>query len=191
MVATMRWTVADLEALPDDGRLYEIIDGELYMSRNPTPNHQVSCFRLSAMLDEWSRVSNKGRVFTFTALLFANDDYAVPDAFWVSNERLALIYDRKERKFLAAPELVIEVLSPGSANETRDRDAKLKLYSRRGVSEYWIVNWWARQIEVYRRENAQLHLVATLFEADTLTSSLLGGFSCLVASIFEDLLPVE
>ncbi len=111
MVATMRWTVADLEALPDDGRLYEIIDGELHAWRNPTPNHQASCFRLSMEIELWNRESKKGRILTFTALLFANDDYAVPDAFWVSNERLALIYDKKERKFLAAPELVIEVLS--------------------------------------------------------------------------------
>jgi Uma2 family endonuclease len=66
----------------------------------------------------------------------------------------------------------------------------LKLYSRRGVSEYWIVNWWARQIEVYRRKNAQLHLAATLFEADRLDSPLLEGFSCSLASIFENLLPV-
>jgi len=59
------------------------------------------------------------------------------------------------------------------------------------VQEYWIVNWWARQIEVHRRENAQLHLAATLFETDTLTSPLLDGFSFSVASVFADLLPVE
>jgi len=85
----------------------------------------------------------------------------------------------------AAPELVVEVLSPGTANERRDRKAKLKLYSVRGVSEYWIIDWRTRQLEVYRRDQAQLQLVATLFEADTLNSPLLPGFVCTVASLFE------
>ncbi|HXU08485.1 MAG TPA: Uma2 family endonuclease, partial [Blastocatellia bacterium] len=73
----------------------------------------------------------------------------------------------------------------GRANERRDREAKLHLYLRRGVSEYWIVNWMARTIDVYRRDQAQLHCVATLFESDKIESPLLPGFSCAVASLFE------
>ena len=82
------------------------------------------------------------------------------------------------------PELVIEVLSPGGTNERRDREAKLKLYSRRGVLEYWIVDWRTRQVEVYRREDLALHLVATLHSTDMLTAPLLPGFSCEVATLF-------
>jgi Uma2 family endonuclease len=80
--------------------------------------------------------------------------------------------------------LIVEVLSPGSANEKRDREAKLKLYSRRGVHEYWIADWRRRQIEVFRREDTQLKLNATLAESDTLTTPLLSGFTCPVASLF-------
>jgi Uma2 family endonuclease len=80
--------------------------------------------------------------------------------------------------------LVVEILSPGTANERRDREAKLKLYSRRGVLEYWIVDWHAQQIEMYRREALALRLVATLYPADTLTSPLLPGFACQVATLF-------
>ena len=90
-------------------------------------------------------------------------------------------------KFHEAPELVIEVLSPGSVNERRDREAKLQLYSRRGVSEYWIVDWRLRSIDVYRRDQAQLHYVATLFEAETLESPLLPGFSCAVGALFRQI----
>ena len=78
-------------------------------------------------------------------------------------------------KLHAAPELIIEVLSPGAANEKRDREAKLKLYSRRGVEEYWIVDWRQRRIEIFRREQAQLALAATVMESDILTSPLLPG----------------
>ena len=67
---------------------------------------------------------------------------AAPDVVWVSKERLAAVL-RRDGKLHGAPDLVIEVLSPGAKNERRDREAKLKLYARRGVREYWIINWHA------------------------------------------------
>jgi len=88
-------------------------------------------------------------------------------------------------KLHAAPELIVEVLSPGVANEKRDRDIKLKLYSRRGVSEYWIVDWRQKRVEVFRREDARLTLAATLLESDTLTTPLLPAFECPAAGLFK------
>ncbi|HSO76867.1 MAG TPA: Uma2 family endonuclease, partial [Blastocatellia bacterium] len=103
---------------------------------------------------------------------------------WTSNKRLPSVL-ADDGRLHDAPELVVEVLSPGSVNERRDREAKLQLYSRRGVSEYWIVDWRLRSIDVYRRDQAQLHyIVATLSENDQLESPLLPGFSCLVAQLF-------
>ena len=70
-------------------------------------------------------------------------------------------------------------------NERRDREAKLKLYESRGVREYWIVDWRIQQLEVYRRDQAMLRLVATLFAEDVLTSPLCClRFSCPVARLF-------
>ena len=83
--------------------------------------------------------------------------------------------------------MVIEILSPGSNNERRDREAKLKLYSRRGVLEYWIVSWQERRIEVYRREDTVLKLTATLYENDTLQSQHLPEFSCPVREVFDQI----
>jgi hypothetical protein len=73
-------------------------------------------------------------------------------------------------KLHSSPELVIEVLSPGSTNERRDREVKRKLYSRRGAKEYWIVNRQERRLEVYRRQEGVLELDRTLDETDTLQS---------------------
>ena len=84
----------------------------------------------------------------------------------------------------AAPELVVEVLSSGAENERRDREAKLKLYSSRGIREYWIFDWQQQQIEVYEREQAVLKLLATLFAKDKLNCSLLPNFNCPVERIF-------
>jgi Uma2 family endonuclease len=72
-------------------------------------------------------------------------------------------------------------------NSRGDREARLKLYSRRGVLEYWIVNWQERYIEVYRRENAALKLQSTLYENDSLQSPNLPGFDCQVKQIFSDI----
>ena len=79
---------------------------------------------------------------------------------------------------------MVEVLSPGSENERRDREIKLKLYSRRGAEEYWIVNWQERRLEVYRHQEGILELEKTLNESDILQSSLLPGFSCKVGQFF-------
>jgi Uma2 family endonuclease len=60
----------------------------------------------------------------------------------------------------------------------------LKLYSLYGVQEYWIVNWQLQTLEIYRRTDAQLRLVATLLTGDTITSPLLPGFSAEINMIF-------
>jgi Uma2 family endonuclease len=74
-------------------------------------------------------------------------------------------------------------------NEHRDRDTRLKLYSRRGVREYWIVDWQARQIEVHRRSQAKLAHTATPLHEDELASPLLPGFSCKVSTLFMQIPP--
>ena len=183
MTTTTRWTSADLESMPDDGKRYEVIDGDLYMSKQPHWYHQFVCVSISATLHVWNNDAGLGEVNCAPGVIFADDDDVVPDLVWISNARLATALGA-DGKLHVAPELVVEVLSPGGPNERRDREAKLKLYSRRGVIEYWIVNWQARQIETYRREDAQLKLAATLFESDAIQSPLLPGFSCGVASLF-------
>src|SRR5439155_3642787 len=188
MSTALRFTSADLEVMPDDGKRYEVIDGELYVSKQPRYHHQYTCTEVSAQLRNWSKNTGRGRVIAAPGLIFAEDDDVAPDVIWISNERLVAAL-HEDGKLHDAPELVIEVLSPGFANEKRDRDAKLKLYSRRGVDEYWIVDWLLRSVEVYRRENAALHLMATLRESDILQTPLLAGFSCEVASLFDNDLP--
>lgn len=178
-----KFTSADLAVMPDDGKRYEIIEGELYVSRQPGFEHQYTCGRLSRFLDEWNDQSDAGVVLIAPGLIFAEDDDVAPDVVWISRERLAKALDAAGHLH-AAPELVIEVLSPGKANEYRDREAKLKLYSRRGVQEYWIVDWMQRLVEVFRREQAALKQAATLYAQDTLESPLLPGFSCQVAKVF-------
>jgi len=149
-------------------------------------NHHIVCGQISFFLRIWNKEYRLGRANIAPGIIFDSENCVAPDVIWISNERLTETY-QADGKLHSAPELVVEVLSPGSANEARDRSVKLKLYSRRGVSEYWLVSWPKRQLEVYRRnpELLALELIQTLFETDTLTSPLLPGFSCKVSEIFE------
>src|SRR5438045_4351395 len=88
-MATIRWTSKDLELLPDDGKRYEIIDGELYVSKQPNWHHQQACLRLGAALDAWSRQTGAGEANAAPGVIFADDDDVAPDVVWVSRERLA------------------------------------------------------------------------------------------------------
>ncbi len=182
-MTTLRWTSRDLEMMPDNGKRYEIVDGELYVSKQPHYHHQRLCLRLGGLLDAWCLQTGAGEANAAPGLIFGENDDVAPDLVWISRERLATAL-QEDGKLHTAPELVVEVLSPGVTNEHRDREIKLKLYSQRGVLEYWIVSWRERRIEIYRRVETVLTLVSTLYETDTLQSPLLPGFICPVSKLF-------
>jgi Uma2 family endonuclease len=183
--AAIRWTIADIEAMPDDEwKRYEIIDGELFVSRAPGNEHQLVLQAFSVGLGNWNAETRLGVVLPGPGLIFGESDAVIPDLVWASHERWARITG-EDHHLHSAPELVVEVLSPGAANERRDRQAKLKLYSLYGVQEYWIADWPAQTVTVYRRRRAQLRLAATLGRDDTLTSPLLPGLTLPIARLFE------
>lgn len=180
---TIRWTTADLELFPDDGKRYEIIDGELFVTRAPHWKHQKVCVRIGASLDTWSQQTKLGETAISPGIIFSEADNVIPDVVWISKERLATVLDESGH-LTAAPELVIEVLSTTEKDKRRDRELKLKLYSSQGVQEYWIFDPKQQEVAIYCRENARLKLTTKLFKTDTLTSQLLPGFSCAVETIF-------
>lgn len=181
-----RWTVADLPALPDDGSRYELIDGELHVTTAPHMWHQVVVGAIGTALRLWSDQTRAGLMIPGPGVIISPTDAVIPDVVWVSRERLAGIAG-EDGKLHGAPDLVVEVLSRGAANEERDRVTKRAHYGAWGVREYWIVDRFARTVEVYRLAKAVLQPVGTLGEGDELTSPLLPGFSARVGELFADL----
>jgi Uma2 family endonuclease len=182
---SLYWTTSDLDAMPDDGGWlrHEIIAGELFVTRAPHISHQRVAGQIQVQLQKWSQETGLGLSVQTPGVIFTPTDAVIPDVVWASQARLDRGIDTAGH-FTVAPELIVEILSPGAQNEQRDKGVKLKLYSRYGVQEYWIANWQLQTLEIYRRTDAQLQLVATLLAGDILTSPLLPGFSTEIDIIF-------
>lgn len=184
-LSTIQWTIEDLDSLSqNEWNRYEIIQGELFVTRAPHYLHQRLSQKIARYLDEWSDRTGLGVAIITPGVIFSEQDSVIPDVVWISNERLTQIEDESGH-LLGAPELIVEVLSPGSVNEKRDRSAKRKLYSLYGVQEYWICDRSLQQIEIYRRQESVLTLQATLLSQDAISSLLLPDFHCAIASFFE------
>ena len=183
----VRWVTSDLELLSnDEWKRYEIIDGELFVTRAPHYRHQFVILNIASELQGWSEESGLGAAIPAPGLIFTEADNVIPDLIWISVARLDRFQDAAGH-LTGAPELVIEVLSPGATNERRDREAKLKLYSTQGVEEYWIVDRELQQVEVYRQNNGILRQVTIHSGQDEITSPLLPGFRCLVQRFFRQI----
>jgi len=184
--ATAHWTITDVELLShEEGKRYEIVEGELFVSAQPHWDHQGTCGHIIFELTLWARGIGNGKVVFAPGVIFDEENAVAPDVVWVNAERLKLVLG-EDGKLHDAPDLAVEVLSPGAANTRRDREAKLRLYSIRGVREYWIADWQGKSLQIYRREQAILKLAVTLFENDELTSPLLPGFKVKLARLFPE-----
>jgi Uma2 family endonuclease len=87
-------------------------------------------------------------------------------------------------RIIGAPDIVIEIASPGAENEHRDRTVKRQLYGKYGVKEYWIIYPEKREAEVYHLNERTLTLVTTLKDEDDITSPMLPDFTAQISDIF-------
>jgi Uma2 family endonuclease len=175
-------TIDDLDAMPDDGNRYEIIEGELFVSRAPNLKHQRVSGNLFAAFIRYLERNPIGEILATPGVIFSDFNGVIPDLVFMTYERRAEIASGD--RVTGAPDLVIEIVSPGAENEKRDRIAKRQLYGKYGVKEYWVVDPYQRTVEVYLLQSQRLTLQAAYTDKDELVSSVLPGFSCTVESIF-------
>lgn len=175
----LRFTYQDYLLLPEDRR-YEVIDGDLFMTPAPTPYHQLISKRIEHMLDDFVEKNHLGLVlYAPCDVVLSETDVVQPDILFVLASRLSVVGD----KFIsAAPDLVVEVLSP--ATETRDRVAKSKLYARKGVRELWIADPAAQTIEVLVNSEEGFRRDALVGATETLRSVLLTGLEIPLSAVF-------
>lgn len=141
-------TYHDYQLLPDDGKRYEVIDGDLYMTPAPVTRHQMIAMRLSHALMTYLETHPIGTALAAPCdVLLSDVDILQPDLLVVLQDGLARITDKNVQ---GPPDLVIEILSPGTAG--RDRDLKRKRYEHFGVREYWLVDPDRNTVEILRLE---------------------------------------
>lgn len=172
-------TYEDYLKTPMGGK-YQLIDGEIIEMTSPTPNHQRTCKKLAALLDNFLSKHPIGEVFIapLDIYLGENETYQ-PDVFFISKERESII---GEKKIEGAPDLVIEVLSESTAYY--DLKKKKAVYEKSGVSEYWIVDPEEKNIEIYENSNIGFQRVTLLDSGLTYTSKKLTGFILKTEEIF-------
>jgi len=175
------WTYADYAALPDDGWRYEIIRGVLYRMPSPTTIHQRAVKRFVRLLGPFVEDTGLGEVFVAPLdVELARDDTVQPDVFVILKGNPARVTDSH---VFGAPDLVIEVKSPGTAGY--DRREKQDSYARAGVREYWVADGGEQTIELLRLTNGVYVPVGVFQGASTLPSVVLPGLPVTVEQFFE------
>ena len=139
------WTADRVRALPDDGRRYELIDGELVVTPSPRGVHQVAVSALGDLLRRALAGTSLHVLHSPADIALGEDEILQPDLFVYRTASGRHLLDWTE---ITALELVIEVLSPSTARY--DRGLKRRRYQRAGVAEYWIVDLDGRVIERWR-----------------------------------------
>lgn len=176
----VRLTYRDYAILDDDKR-YELIEGELYMTPSPTSYHQSVLLNLLDFFRAYIRKKRSGAVFCAPLdVVLTPGDVVQPDILFISNENKGII---TEKNIQGAPDLAVEILSPGSLE--RDRIVKKYLYEKHGVKEYWIVEPVGKFIEVLTLKENRFEFVGTFFFDDVLTSPLLKGLKIPLKEVFK------
>jgi Uma2 family endonuclease len=181
MATTTRLTYADLEAIPREreGDRHELIDGELVVTPSPVPKHQIVSGNVEYALQEHVRASDLGLVLDApTDVRLTPDNVLIPDILFITRDRLHII---GPRAIDAPPDLVVEILSPGTRQ--RDLATKRALYARFGVQEYWIIDPETRNGTVLGLVGDQ-YVPIPLTEDATIASGVLPGLGLTLKSIF-------
>lgn len=164
-----RLTADEYNQLPETTQPMELIDGEIIVSPAPLDYHQEILLNIAFVLRNVAPSSGFIRVSPIDVQL---DDHNVvqPDVMWVSGSESICQRDAEGKRWYGGPDLVCEILSPGTAK--RDRQTKFALYEKYGTREYWLLDPANQWVEVYTRQEEKLILVE-VYHQTTFTSPLL------------------
>jgi Uma2 family endonuclease len=175
-----RVSFADLERAPEDGRRYELYDGEVYVVPAPIPLHQVVQHALTELLLECCRRHGGFAVSSPIDIVFSDYDVVQPDVVFFGPARAHLVDLHAVIRHV--PDLCVEILSPST--EASDRGRKLRMFARYGVPEYWIVDPVAEVIEVHRLEASGYALAQRVSGDEEVRSAVVGGAALRAGRIF-------
>jgi Uma2 family endonuclease len=173
-------TYEEFRQLPDDGKRYELIHGEVHLSPSPSTRHQLILSNLYLSLGTYVRNARLGLLAFAPLDVCLNPDTALqPDLIFISAERVGIVHEN----FVAgAPDLAVEVLSQSTA--AHDRATKLPLYGEAGVAEIWLIDPQAKTVEVLRLQGRKYVVDSTLAGDQTLMSATFPGWKLPLPQLF-------
>lgn len=178
--ASRRVTFTELQSWPEDGRRYELYDGEVYEVPAPFPRHQIALLELYSRLREYARERGGVVLASPIDIVFTEENVLQPDiVFFVASRRHHVQLDQVTR---VPPDVAVEVMSP--SNAANDRGRKMKTFERFGVRECWILDPKAERIEIYALQDGRYALAASAGRGETFASDVLTGFMCAADTIF-------
>jgi Uma2 family endonuclease len=171
----------DYRSLPETGRRYQLIEGDLYMAPAPNRFHQDISFNIGFILAKYleDRPIGKAYFAPFDVYLTEHDVFQ-PDLVFIARENFAILTDAGVE---GAPDLVIEILSAKTAK--LDRKLKIRVYARTGVKELWLVDPDMRVVEVFVLPKNSQQPAAIYRENDRFASSFFPGLAFEVAIFFK------
>jgi Uma2 family endonuclease len=173
-------TYEDLRQLPEDGHRYELFDGEVHLAPSPSLQHQRIVRRLTRSFEDAIRDGSEV-FFAPLDVVLARATALQPDLLFVRAENRGIL----QGVIHGAPDLVVEVLSPSTAEI--DRGIKRDLYARHGISEYWLVDPASESIEILRldAETGAYQLASSLHAGEQATTTLLPALSIDLSQLFQ------
>jgi Uma2 family endonuclease len=175
-----RLTYPELRLMPDDGKRYELIDGEVFVTPSPSEKHQRVLGHLFVSFYNHATPRSLGRVYVAPFdVVFGEKTALQPDLLFVSSKRLGII---GPEYVLGAPDLVVEILSP--YRRSYDLVTKLEQYALYGVGEYWIVDPVAETVEIYVLAGSRYERKGVFAGDDILQTPLLPGWEIAAGNLF-------
>ena len=176
----LKLTYEDYILLPE-GKRYEIIDGELFMTPSPRTVHQRLVVKLFRIIDDFVKKKRLGEVFiALYDVILSKHDIVQPDIVFISKQRSSII---TELNVQGSPELAVEILSP--SNKEIDLILKKKLYAAFGIKEYWIVNPAHKSVKLFNLGKTGYMEAKT---GNILKSFVLKGLEIDISGLFEDVI---
>ena len=168
--------------IPDgDTNIYELINGEIVKRSSPNSPHQGLSLNLILTLGNFVKKKKLGRLFHAPFdVVFDDENVTQPDILFVAKKR-GFIID-PDGPITGAPDLIVEILSPGTAKY--DRGNKKDLYEKFQVKEYWIADPKNKSIEVYNLKKSRYKLVSYAAEKGGIESVVLKGIKLDMENVF-------
>lgn len=175
----VRITYQDYLQLPEDSR-YEVLEGDLRMVPAPGMFHQRVLSKLYNVVMRHVEPMGLGQVYFAPVDVILSEDAVVqPDLLVVLADNLSIM---KPEGVNGAPDMVVEILSPGTA--ARDRGIKRRLYGRYGVREYWLVDPQEHTVEVTVQRDGAMETYSLVHAGGRVESPLLSGLEIAVDDLF-------